>query len=89
MTVKPQSFIIYDTILCQSENICSTNLNGGRAEGKQLISGSLGVSIHVDQNVDSILVNTISCLAIARNLEERRTSFSKNSHIIKGPVNYI
>lgn len=66
------------TQLCQSEIICSTHLNGGRAEGKQLVSGSLGVSIHVDQNMDSILVNTISCLAIARNLEERGASFSKN-----------
>lgn len=54
-------------------------LNRSWAEGKQLISGSLGVSIHVNQNMDSILVNTISCFAIARNLEEEKCiSFTTN-----------
>lgn len=47
------------------------HLNRGRAQGKQLISSSLGVAIHVDQNVDPILVNTISCLPIAGNLWEK------------------
>lgn len=46
-------------------------LNWGRTQGKQLVSRSLGVSIHVDQNVDTILVNTISCLPIAGNLSEK------------------
>lgn len=53
------------------------HLNGGGAESEELVSGSLCVSIHVDQNVDSILVNTISCFAIARNLQVRGASFSK------------
>ncbi len=55
------------TLLIRNQMLCY--LNRGWAEGKQLISGSLCVSVHVDQNVDSILVNTISCLAIAGNLE--------------------
>lgn len=53
-------------------------LNGGGVEGKQLIPGSFGVSIHVDQDVDSILVDTISCFAIARDLKGETTNFSKN-----------
>lgn len=67
-----------DTALCQLEIICRACLNGGRTEGKQLISGSFGVSVHVDQNVDSILVNTIGCFAIARDLEEKRYEFQLN-----------
>lgn len=54
----------------QVKNTRKPHLNRGRTEGKQLITGPLCVSIHVDQNVDSILVNTISCLPIARNLME-------------------
>lgn len=44
------------------------HLNWGGTQGEQLISSSLSVSIHVDQNVDPILVNTISSLPIAGNL---------------------
>lgn len=69
---------LQDAALHQLE-IWRAYLNRGWAEGKKLISGSLSVSIHVDQNVDSILVNTISCLAIARNLEDEKCiSFTTN-----------
>lgn len=48
-------------------------------EGKQLVPCSFGVSVHVDQDVDSILVDAISCLAIARDLEETAPGSVKTS----------
>lgn len=61
------------------------HLNRGRAKGKQLVAGPLCVSIHVDQNVDSILMNTICCLPIARNLKEKQLSstFKGNFYIFQ------
>ena len=48
--------------------IRTTNLNGCWSQCKQFISGTFGVSIHIDKNVDSICVDTICGLPIARQL---------------------
>ena len=48
----------------------SMYLDRGWFEGKYFISGSLCVPIHVDQNVDSIGIDTISRFPIVWNLRE-------------------
>lgn len=68
----------------QKQNTFSTgwkraHLNGSRAKGKQFISSSFGVSVHVDQNVDSILVNAISCFAITRYLQRKENKHFTNN----------
>ena len=47
---------------------CITNLNWGWLECKYLVPCSLGIAIHVDQNMNAISINTISCLPIVRDL---------------------
>ena len=42
------------------------DLNGSWLESKNLVPGSLGVAIHVDQYVDAILIDAISSLAIVK-----------------------
>ena len=46
------------------------HLYGSCLEGKQLIACSLRVAVHVDQNVNTICVDPVSCLPIARDLRE-------------------
>lgn len=47
------------------------NLNGSWAQGKQLIAGTLGIAIHVDKDVNSILVDPVCSFAIAGNLIQK------------------
>lgn len=39
-------------------------------QGEQLVPGSLGVAVHVDQDVNAVLVDAVGCLAVAGNLEQ-------------------
>lgn len=47
-----------------------THLDGSWSHGKEFVPGSFGVAIHVDQDVDSILMDAISCFTIAWDLKE-------------------
>lgn len=40
-------------------------LNRSWTECKDLVSGPLGVSVHVDQDVDTVLVDPVGGLAVA------------------------
>ncbi|MPC09888.1 hypothetical protein E2C01_002505 [Portunus trituberculatus] len=46
------------------------HLNGGRAQGEYFIASSLSVAIHVDQDVDAVLVDAIGGLPVAGDLGE-------------------
>lgn len=48
------------------------DLDGGGVQGKQFIASSFSVSVHVDQDVDSILVDAVSCLAVAGDLAQEK-----------------
>lgn len=41
------------------------DLNGCRLEGKQLVSCTFSISIHVNQNMNTISINPVSSLTIA------------------------
>lgn len=41
-----------------------------RTQSENLISSAFCVSVHVDQNVNAILVNSVRCLAVAGDLRE-------------------
>jgi len=47
-----------------------TDLDGRGAQGEEFVARSLCVSVHVDEDVDSVLVDAVSCLPIARDLVE-------------------
>ena len=46
-----------------------------RAESKDLVPGSLGVAVHVDEDVNAILVNHVGGLPIARHLHHTDTHY--------------
>ena len=58
----------------------NTHLYRRRTQSKYLVPSSLCVSIHVDKNVNSILVNNIGCLSIARHLCQVRQSTSQHDN---------
>lgn len=43
-------------------------LDGSWAQGEQLVTGTLGIAVHVDQDVNSILVDPVCSFAVAGNL---------------------
>jgi len=49
-----------------------THLNRRRSKGKDLIASTLCVAIHVDKDVNTIGMDTVSRLAIARDLQSTR-----------------
>lgn len=51
--------------------VAASHLNGGWPKSKQLVSGSFSVAVHVDQNVDSILVNAIGSFSVAWDLDDK------------------
>lgn len=44
------------------------HLNGSRFESKDLVPRSLGVAVHVDENMDTILIDAVGRLTIVRYL---------------------
>ena len=60
------------TLKCSSDkhvqHLHWSYLNRGRPESKQLIASTLSVAVHVDQDVDSISMDTVCCFSIAGNL---------------------
>ena len=46
------------------------NLNGSWTECKDLVSGALGVPVHVEENMNAILIDTVGRLAVAGNLRK-------------------
>lgn len=46
------------------------HLDWGRPEGEDLIAGALGVAVHVDEDVDAVLVDPVGGLPVAGDLRE-------------------
>ena len=47
------------------------NLNRRWSEGKYLVPGALGVAVHVDEDVDAVLVDLVSCLTVTLNRQKQ------------------
>lgn len=45
-------------------------LYGSGLKSKELIAGTLGVTVHVDQDVDPICIDAVCCFSIARQLSQ-------------------
>ena len=60
---------IHDSVctLCDKKN-----LDRCRPEGKYLVPCSLGVAVHVDQDVDAVCIDSVSSHSIVRNLKRRK-----------------
>ena len=65
---------------CIDESTCigCIYLDWRRAQSKDLVPGSLRVSIHVDEDVNSVLVNHVGRLPIARHLQHQ--PYRHNTH---------
>ena len=59
----------------------SLYLDGCRPEGEDLIPGPLGVSVHVDQDVDPVLVDPVGRLAVALGTRQVDKVFRLISHL--------
>ena len=47
---------------------CFPHLNWSRTQGKDLITSPLGVAVHVDKDVNAVLVDAVGSLTIAGDL---------------------
>ena len=60
----------------------SAYLYGSWSKGKDLIPGALGVSVHIDQDVDPVGMDTVGSLAVTGDLREVNEVLGLGSNLV-------